>query len=159
MKQILKIALIGFFIILVLPLLLISLSDFTGIGAKEDGFKVYETYSPVKEGQYLINQYKIKCVAKDVESIAFIDIKRGKTFFAYNIDHNNYFFYEDINYDKVPEDIVKQYQFTVHFSWIETYGKYIVNSIVVICIILLILGWWLSRRNKLSNKLSNNYYC
>lgn len=147
MKQILKITLIGLLIILGLPFLLLFLSDFTGIGAKEGGFKVYETFSPIKEGQDLINQHKIKCVAKDVETLAFIDIKRGETFFAYNIDHNNYFIYENIKYDKVSEDIVKQYQFSVHFSWIETYGKYIVNSMFAICIIGLILGWWFFGRD------------
>jgi len=118
----------------------------TDIGKKEGGFKVYETFSPTKKGQDLINKYKIKCIAKDVESIAFVDVSRGETFFAYNINQNNYFLYENIKYDKVPDKIINQYQFSAHFNWIETNGKYIVNTIYVICVIGMVFFWWIGRK-------------
>ncbi len=146
MKKIIQNLIIGVLIILGLPFLILAFSEVTGIGKKEDGFKVYEAFSPSKEGQELINKYKIKCIATEVESIAFIDVSRGETFFANNIDQNNYYIYENIKYSKVPDNIVKQYQFSAHFTWLETNGKYIVNTIYIICVIGMILFWWYGRK-------------
>ena len=140
-KKIISGIVLVFFCVLMIPILLLVLSEFTGIGSKKDGFKVYTVYSPSKEGQDLINQYKIKCIARDVEGIAFIDIKRGETFFAYNIDHNNFYFYENVNYDKVPEEISNKYNFAINYNWIETYGKYILIAMLIICVISGLLGW------------------
>lgn len=137
---------IGFICILGLPFLLLFLSDFSGLGKKEGGFKTYEAFSPTKEGKNLIAQHKIKCIARDVECICFIDIGRGEIFFAYNIDYNNYYFYENIKYDKVPKDIVKKYQFNAHFTWLETYGKYIVNSMFGLCMLLWLVFWWFGKQ-------------
>lgn len=146
MKKLIQPIIIGLLIILGLPFLILGFSEITGIGKKEGGFKVYEAFSPTKEGQELINKHQIKCIATEVESIAFIDVSRGETFFANNIDQNNYYIYENIEFNKVPDKIVEQYQFSANFNWIETNGKYIVNSIYIICVVVMILFWWFSRK-------------
>ncbi|CAN5624604.1 hypothetical protein BH10BAC5_BH10BAC5_03100 [soil metagenome] len=148
MKKSILYIVIGLISVFLLCLVLLGLSYLTHIGLKEEGFKVYDAVSTIKEGQELINQKNIKCIAKDVESVAFIDLKRGEMFFAYNIDHNNYIFYENIKYNQVPEDIVAKYEITPHLSWIQFYGKYIVNTIFVICIVVSILVWWYVRTPK-----------
>lgn len=104
---------------------IIQISDSTGIGKKEGGFKVYDAYSSSAEGRQFIAKYKIKCVAKDVETIDFVDIKRGETFFAYNVDHHNYYFFENIRYDEVPDNIVKKYHLSPQFSWLDKNGRMI----------------------------------
>lgn len=145
-EKVLRNIVIGILFLIGIPFFIVLASEFTGVGKKEGGFKTYPIYSPIKEGQDFIIQNKIKCIAKDVETVAFVDVSRGETFFAYNIDHNNYFIYENIKYEKVPRDIIDKYQFTVHFNWIEVYGKYIINSIFGICIIVPIIGWLWGRR-------------
>ena len=146
MKKIIQNIIIGFLIILGLPFFILAFSEITGIGKKEGSFKVYEAFSPTKAGQDFINKYKIKCVATDVESIAFIDVSRGEIFFANNIDQNNYFFFEKIKYNRVADEIVTQYQLSAHFTLIETNGKYFVNTIYIICVICWILVWWFGRK-------------
>ena len=122
-------------------MVLFLLSDIFGIGKKEQGYKVYEAYSSIKEGEELIQKYKIQCIAKDVESIIFIEISRGDTFFAYNITHNNYYFYEDIKYVKVPDDIVKKYKILARFSWFDNYGKWILLGLYGV----LVIYWYLDK--------------
>lgn len=146
MKKPIQNIVIGILFILGLPFIILAFSEITGIGKKEGGFKVYQAFSPTKEGQEFINKHKIKCIATEVESIAFINVSRGETFFANNIDYNNYYIYENIKYNKVSDNIVKQYQFSAHFTWIETNGKYIVYTFYIICVIVMILFWWFGRK-------------
>jgi len=146
MKKFLAIFIIAFAVLLGVTTIILAVSDFTGIGKKEEGFKTYTAYSPIPQWLQYINTHKIKCVAEDVETIAFIDMKRGKTFFAYNIDHNNYYVYENIRYTRVPADTVKKYQLKAHFNWTETNGRYIVNTMYAIVIIGGILIWWWTRK-------------
>lgn len=156
MKKAKKIIIYFFITLFAIPMVLLIISEVTGIGNKENGFKVYKAYSPIKEGEELIKKYNIKCVAKDVETTFFIDISRGETFFAYNIDHNNYYVYENIKFDKVPDATAKQYQLTAHISWLDTYGKWMFYSVGAICLILVLYKWW-SERPKKSKPFKSKY--
>jgi hypothetical protein len=135
-------------IIIFLPLILMAISDFTGIGKKEDGYKIYKVSSSLKEGQDFIDKNKIKCVGEGVDMIAFMDIGRKKTFFAYDVDYNNYYFVEKINYYEVPDELVKKYKLTPQFTWLEKHGETIYNWIAWILLGGALLIWLALRKWK-----------
>ena len=145
-KRIISVLFIVIISILGLPFVLLLVSDFTGIGKKEGGFKTYNVISATKVGNELIQKYNIKCVAKDVECLAFVEMCRGETFFAYNIDHNNYYFYENISYKKVPKNIIKKHQITAHFTWLESNGKIIFIILFSIGAVLFLCYWFFLRK-------------
>lgn len=125
-----------FSIIIGIPIALMIISEVTGIGKKEGGYKVYEAYSPFKEGQDLIMHNNIKLVAMNVESIAFIDLWKNDTFFAYDVIHKDFYLYENIKYVKVPKEVVSKYNITARFSWVEKFGKFIILVLIIIFIII-----------------------
>jgi len=135
-------------IILLIPFALMAISDFTGIGKKEGGYKVYKAYSPLKEGQDFVSKNNIKCVGEDVDVLAFVDIGRKRTFFAYNVDYANYYFIERIKYYKVPDEIVEKYKLMPQFTWTEIHGEQIWNWMAGIFIGGAIVFWLIGRKWK-----------